>query len=214
MTNSTGLFSDFSIKDYQTFIGAVVGFTGITATLLWNSWQTRRAARKTISDSKNSLLSAFYGELSTNQDIVARNIATIRGDSLPRGSDDVLGLRRAYLRYSFLEKFPQEVYSKNVDKIGSLGALHSLWIVNAYSELIQLPSFFAVLQKRLKRSGDLSIDEVNEYARVLEEILRVINTAIERIKDDDGFIKTNRRRQRNSVSKFIYGVRSRYSLPR
>ena len=69
---------------------------------------------------------------------------------------------------------------------------------------------FSKLQERLKLQDDLSSDEVDAYARVLEEIAGAIDTAIERIKADDRFfINSNARRQRSRITRFFYGVLSR-----
>ena len=167
------------LSRFQTLIGAVLGFGGVVATLLWNAYQARRLDALRSREERLALLSAFYAELASIQGIVAQfNVYVARKSAAFSKGDDLA-------EPHVLLPCPRLVYEKNVDKLGRLGKSISFETVKTYSDVAEMELMATALRDAsLGQHPSWNIAAANsaEMARYTEKALESTVCTIDMIK--------------------------------
>jgi hypothetical protein len=159
------------VREYQTLIGAVIAFVGVSWTLYWNARAGRKLERFKSEQQRIALLAAFRAELTVIQSMLSRPLQDFLisvSNETPPGSE---------AKSIVYPRLPATVYENNVDKIGLLGVSLSATVVIAYSEIAQFEEAVIALQSA---GEDIDQDEATFSAAWT---FNEVGHAIDRIKE-------------------------------
>jgi len=160
------------IKTYQTILGAIIAFLGVSWTLYWNAKVSRRLEKFKIEQQRIALLAALRAELAVIQSALGRQWSDFVVSNQETPSDQA----HAETKNVMHPRLSMTVFEKNADKIGLLGVSLSADVVIAYSEV----TFF---EKNAATQSDGKDINNEEAAYSLARAFTAAGKAIERIKE-------------------------------
>ena len=166
------------IKDFQTLLVGVIGFSGVIITLLMNSRLSRKQHERIIKHDREVLKTALCAELELNRKSFSHKGSTLEDDQKESDSFHPIGMIT-------------NVYQAFIEKLGLLSTAEVSAVINAYTLIDEAPVRLGLLSSGHDPSYDkpgyifIKASHSKTAAGIYNSALPSIQIALEKLSAPD-----------------------------
>lgn len=167
---------DFFVNEYQTLIAGIIGFAGVTFSMILNGWLSRKQQQENIEHKKSTIKAAIIAELKINFSAYDERVQQLIEPSLSTHGE-----------IKIPKKAFTDVYKSLLDQVGILDLENVECIINTYLLLEEFPDKISLLSNHVPDDSPYIRFEANQrdnlanlhkyYAKELKTVIKKLSVS-------------------------------------